>query len=254
MDEVEYRMRDLDAIADHAGRLPSAAELRRRGERKRTTRRIGLGVATFGVVALVAGGATTVLHDSSNSLSGTPSGTTAPLDPEPTASSSTPSDAPSSAAAAPKTDQLSEAAQYWIWAPPLSDGKRMLNNDWQDRTFDLERSSKDLDPGGGPNWRGQWLLQPVEGSSGQWQIVDLVSSEADTICMTVLEGGIAGEACDPDDEKQAFQLELTADEQAYSIYSVSRKAYLVPGSDRTVEWSDSADGAGVWSFEQSTDT
>ena len=242
MDELEYRLRDLDGVTEQVGRLPSADELRRRGDRKRRRQRARLAVATFAVVAVIAGGVTAWLSDSGSHTTGTP---TSPATPVPGVTSSSPTASPiEEDLPNQKSDTLNQTdgGQYWIWAPPTTAGKRMLTVSLDDGSLNLSRSSK---KSGDLGFRGELGLSPV--GKNQYSITNLyLSEEADAYCSTVVEAGYDLEVCDPGDAKQAFT--MTKVDGGYTIASETRGQYLM-AEGRDLVWTNSSRKATVFAME-----
>lgn len=241
MDELEYRLRDLDGVAAPEGRLPSAGQLRHRGDRKRRRQRARLAVATFAVVAVIAGGVTAWLSDPGSHTTGTPA---APVTPVPGVTSPSPTASPIQDVPSQKSDTLNQTdgGQYWIWAPPTTAGKRMLTVSLNDGSLSLSRSGKKA---GDLGFRGELALTPV--GRNQYSITNLyLSEEADAYCVTVVEAGFDLEVCDPGDAKQAFT--MTKVDGGYTIGSGTRGQYLM-ADGRDITWTDSAEKATVFAME-----
>jgi hypothetical protein len=260
MDEMEYRLRDLDVVADHAGRLPSAAELRRRGERKRTAARARLAVATFAVVALVAGGVTAFLGTSQSPTTGTPAGPPAPVTAAPSPSTTAPE-----TTQAPETPETSTADEvlpnvdsatlnhetggsYWIWAPPTAaDGKRQLTITGEE--LDLSRKNKKQPEGEWLPFYGQLDLIPVTGSESDYQITNMLNSEeANAYCVTAVEAAFNLEVCDEGDAKQAFT--MTEAEGGYTISAQTQDGAYLMAEGRSITWTQKQSEATVFAMEE----
>ncbi|GAB6900371.1 hypothetical protein [Kineosporia succinea] len=257
MDETEYRLRELQGAAEQSGRLPSAAELRRRGDRRRTAQRARLAVGTFAVVAVIAGGVTAWIGPDDDLGRAVPAGpaTTSTAAPRPTGDGTpTPTSSTSgSAVKVPsKTDALTRDGneQFWIWA--AGDGSRMLTYGPESGLLDLTKADREETWHG---YSGQMLLIPIPGTDDVWEMAD-PSSDADLMCVTVGEADFRTEICDDSDVKQQFRVVRSDDGATYSLSSVSRErsgSMYVTADGDSLTWSGTENDSTAWIFEAAGD-
>ncbi len=236
--------RDLAAEGASASRMPSAGQLRRRGEQLRRRRQAMIATGSLALVVAVTGGVFAGTEAIRAAPSGVPAGPSAgtPSSVPATSSPATPSPDPA-ASAGPVTNppgvRLSGQIQnVWVWAPPAADGRRLLSVN-ATGGLDLKRSSTKQSTGS--LFHHELTLVPAGTTSenkdpGQYQIMSPEDSEEiNAYCVSA--GGASGfelKVCRKSAVEQRFTLARV--KGGYTIFSQYWSGWLI-AAGRTVDWS-----------------